>query len=486
MKTIIVSDKTARLPKEISGVPIISSQDFFSDQHYQNHALKIINLCGSYGYQNAGYYVSLLASARGQKVVPDIETILDIESKFFLKLRSDKLDDLIQKSLKDLQSKEFVISIYFGKNVAKKYDKLANELYKSFHIPLARARFKLTDKWRLQSLSPIGLKDVPESHIDDLSMFASEFFQRRQIYRKQKASRFDLAILVNPDEAQPPSNEAALKKFAKAAEKLEISSEFINKNDFHRLAEFDGLFIRETTQVNHHTFRFSQKAKSLGMVVVDDPLSILRCTNKVYLAELFHKHKIGAPQTRLIHRESFQKHLNDFTFPLVAKVPDSAFSRGVVKIESKEELRESFANMFESSAVILTQEFIPTEFDWRIGILNGQPLYGCKYFMSRSHWQIYHHLADGKVEDGSSETYHIEQVPLPVVRLAEKAAKLIGNGFYGVDLKVRGDDVYIIEINDNPSIDAGCEDLVLGTALYEKVMMYMRDQMEKIALGRTI
>jgi hypothetical protein len=36
-----------------------------------------------------------------------------------------------------------------------------------------------------------------------------------------------------------------------------------------------------------------------------------------------------------------------------------------------------------------------TEFDWRIGILNGQALYACQYFMSRGHWQIYNHAAKG-------------------------------------------------------------------------------------------
>jgi glutathione synthase/RimK-type ligase-like ATP-grasp enzyme len=51
-----------------------------------------------------------------------------------------------------------------------------------------------------------------------------------------------------------------------------------------------------------------------------------------------------------------------------------------------------------------------------------------------------------------------------------RAATLIGDGLYGVDLKQVGDRCYVIEVNDNPNIDAGNEDSVLGEALYREVL----------------
>ena len=71
-----------------------------------------------------------------------------------------------------------------------------------------------------------------------------------------------------------------------------IATELITPRDFMRIPEYDGLFIRETTAVGHHTYRFAKKAEAEGMVVIDDPTSILRCTNKVYLAELLNKQNI--------------------------------------------------------------------------------------------------------------------------------------------------------------------------------------------------
>ncbi len=75
----------------------------------------------------------------------------------------------------------------------------------------------------------------------------------------------------------------------------------ITKDEYGRIAEFDALFIRETTAVNHHTYRFSRRALAEGLVVIDDPESIIRCTNKVYLAELFARNRIPHPRTVVVH-----------------------------------------------------------------------------------------------------------------------------------------------------------------------------------------
>lgn len=43
---------------------------------------------------------------------------------------------------------------------------------------------------------------------------------------------------------------------------------------------------------------------------------------------------------------------------------------------------------------------MPTDYDWRIGMLNRQPIYAYRYFMSRGHWQIYQHHQSGRVSSG--------------------------------------------------------------------------------------
>jgi len=119
--------------------------------------------------------------------------------------------------------------------------------------------------------------------------------------RAKKDARYDLAILINPNEELPPSDEKAIQRFIRAAESIDFRTELITKDDYSRINEFDALFIRETTSVMHHTYRMARNAAAEGLVVIDDPESILMCTNKVYLAELLTKHQIPAPETLIIN-----------------------------------------------------------------------------------------------------------------------------------------------------------------------------------------
>jgi len=52
---------------------------------------KIVNLSRSYNYQSKGYYASLLAEARGHRVIPTVETMLDLRE---LKLYEQSLPEL--------------------------------------------------------------------------------------------------------------------------------------------------------------------------------------------------------------------------------------------------------------------------------------------------------------------------------------------------------------------------------------------------------
>lgn len=63
------------------------------------------------------------------------------------------------------------------------------------------------------------------------------------------------------------------------------------------------------------------------------------------------------------------------------------------------------------------------------------------------------------------------------------ATNLIGDGFYGVDIKQAGSGCLIIEINDNPNVDHGNEDAILQDALYHEVMSVFLKRIEARKLG---
>src|SRR5690606_11924851 len=136
------------------------------------------------------------------------------------------------------------------------------------------------------------------------------------------------------------------------------------------------------------------------------------------------RYKIPIPKTRILHKDNLQEVIEEIGFPCVIKQPDSAFSQGVIRVSNREDYQSTTRQLLEKSELLIVQEFLPTAFDWRIGILNGKPLYACKYFMARKHWQIYHHEKKGADATGKVETLPVELVPRKVMQIAQKSALL--------------------------------------------------------------
>jgi glutathione synthase/RimK-type ligase-like ATP-grasp enzyme len=161
---------------------------------------------------------------------------------------------------------------------------------------------------------------------------------------------------------------------------------------------------------------------------------------------------------------------NTLGLPCILKQPDSSFSQGVLKVDTPDEFRRAAATLLENSDLIIAQEFVPTAWDWRVGILDRQPLFVCKYYMVDRHWQIIRHEGAGHMDEGRFETLSLTDAPAAVVKTALKTANLIGDGLYGVDIKEINGQPLVMEINDNPNIESGCEDLVLKQDLYVRIM----------------
>lgn len=480
MKKIIIVNNTKDWDFNIPEIEVIDAKTYLTKPEYlELKNARIFNLCRNYKYQSTGYYVSLLAEARQQKMIPNINTLGDFQTQTIIKSLSDDVDALIQKSLFKLKTERFTLSIYFGKNMAKQYHHLAKALFNLVNTPLLRAEFRFNKKWHLKSLMPISVKDISVEHKPFVEEYAKLYFAKKR-YNTSKIAKttYDLAILHNPKESDAPSNQAALQKFIDAGEKLGFYVELITKEDLGRIPEFDALFIRETTAVNHYTYKFSCLAKSEGLVVVDDPVSMMRCTNKVFLAELLHRNKILTPKTLIIHRDNANEVVTKLGLPCVLKKPDSSFSQGVVKAKTSEELKTHLTELLQKSDLIIGQEFLFTDFDWRITLIQGQILFACKYHMAKDHWQIYDWSSEKEENFGSVECFPLNEVPDIVKSTALKAANLIGSGLYGVDIKEKNGQAYIIEVNDNPSIDAGFEDALLGDELYDRIMQYFKLQLE--------
>ena len=492
MRPVVVVNETATWLRDLRGAQVVVAKDYLTQSEtHGRRGCKVFNLCSSYRYQSTGYYVSLLAAARGHRPSPSVAIIQDLKATEIVRIRSEGLEALIERSLRALKSDRFVLSIYFGRNVSTRYDALASQLFQLFDCPLLRATFqraaesktarskKAERPWQLVSIVPIAAREVPEHH-REMVLEAAERYFGKQRWRTGKPSKatYDLAILFDPNEAEPPSDARSIKRFERAAKKVGMTPWVIDKEEYGSLSDYDALFIRETTNVHHHTYRFARRAAAEGMVVIDDPDSILLCTNKVYLAELLERHGVPAPATMVVHRGNLAEVGPTLGFPAVLKEPDSSFSRGVKKVSDELELLQEGVRMLQSSELIVAQAFVPTDFDWRIGVLDGQALWACRYHMARGHWQIAQDAENGERRYGRVEAVPLGQVPRQVVSTSLRAAGYIGRGLYGVDAKLVGRRAIVIEVNDNPTIQVGYEDVILGDFLYERIMQTFVERLE--------
>lgn len=443
---------------------------------------KIVNLARSYAYQSFGYYASLLAEARGHPVIPTVETMVDLSGRRHYEHALPELEQALNKAAAKLQPRPegtFRLLVCFGEAGRPGFAGFARLLFDWFRTPILEVTVDAGDWWRLKRLRALPMSELKGETRD--ALLARMNAKSEAPWRSPRArvlARYALAVLRNPKESLPPSKEASLRHFARIAERFSIEVEPIAAKDLTRLAEFDALWIRETTAIDNHTYRFARRAAQEGMPVIDDPVSILRCTNKVYLAERLSAAGVSVPRTlTLADPKDAGMAEAVLGYPLVLKIPDGSFSRGVKKADDRAALDALLRAMFAESDLVLAQEFMPTAFDWRIGILGGEPLYACQYLMAPKHWQILHHRTDGRSVEGGFRAFGLADVPPAVIDMAVRGARLVGNGLYGVDLKQTDRGVFLIEINDNPNLDHGIEDQAEKDAVWTRLARWFLDRL---------
>lgn len=484
-KTILVTDRLETPPLDLE---VITFEQYLEDYPKRGEPrTRVINLCDTEHYLSRGYYCSLLAESRRHRVLPSVNTINDLSYPEDSAGSLEPLQTLFPKVVGEL-NEPVVLDIYFGWTEAEEWKKIARSLFDRYASPFLKATLT-------RGRNGIDLK-VTQGNLADLDTGEqTTFYDRLKIFTEQvwrspnrrNKFRWDMAILYDPEEATAPSDAEAIKRFVKAAAKVGIQAELVKSGELKYLSQYDALFIRETTRIDHPTYRLSRKAEMEGLVVMDDPSSIMRCCNKIFLHDAFSYNKVQAPTTLVAANsdsDTLERIEGAIEYPMVLKMPESSFSIGVYKVKDRDELKLKLETMLTTSALALVQEYLYTDFDWRIGVLNGRAIYACKYFMASDHWQIYNHDSKVKVEQaGGHKTIPTFEVPKNVLDAALKASSIIGNGLYGVDLKQVGKQVYVIEVNDNPSIEHEVEDGYLGDELYMMIMQEFVNRLEK--RGRT-
>ena len=300
---------------------------------------KLVNLARSYAYQSKGYYASLLAEARGHRVVPTVETMLELRESKLYEHALPELEDELNRCARraDFQPEgELKLLVCFGIARDERFEQFGRLLFDWFRCPALEV---IVEPGQWLSIDRIRPRNITRLANGEGAFLRESLHQHtKREWRDPKArtqAKYDLAVLYDPNEKMAPSSPASIKHFARIAEKLSVDVEPITKRQLAELAEYDGLFIRETTSIDNHTYRFARRAWQEGMPVIDDPISMIRCTNKVFLMELLGSNQVPTPPTvMLAGRGDLPRAMDELGLPLVVKIPDGSFSRGVHKVDA--------------------------------------------------------------------------------------------------------------------------------------------------------
>jgi glutathione synthase/RimK-type ligase-like ATP-grasp enzyme len=416
--------------------------------------------------------------------MPTVETMLELrEAKLYERALPDLEDELNRCARRaDFQPEaETKLLVCFGIARDARFEGFGRMLFDWFRCPALEVTIEPGPWLSIDRIRPRTITRLANGEGAFLREALHQHTKRE--WRNPKArsiAKYDLAVLHDPNEKMPPSSVASMKHFARIAERMSVDVEPITRRQLDELSEYDGLFIRETTSIDNHTYRFARRAWQEGIPVIDDPMSMIRCTNKVFLMELLGANQVPMPPTLIIaEMTDLPRAVDELGLPLVVKIPDGSFSRGVHKVNTMDEFRRIAEELFEETDLVLAQKFMPTEFDWRVGVLAGEPLFVCQYRMARGHWQILKHHADGSAREGGHRTFGLDQAPREVIDTAVRAAKPIGAGLYGVDLKQTDNGVFVMEVNDNPNLDHGVEDAVGKDEIWTKLLRWFIERFEQ-------
>ena len=164
---IIVADRLSDLPVSVTGYPCMTARDYIMQPRAtRRSATKVLNLSRSYAYQTLGYYCSLLAEARGHKVVPTVTTVLELTRRSSYVYALAELEDTLNRTIRRLvepPTASFRLIVCLGHPDDTRFARLGRQLFDWFRCPILEVFVKAGEQWRIRKLAPLAITDLGEA-----------------------------------------------------------------------------------------------------------------------------------------------------------------------------------------------------------------------------------------------------------------------------------------------------------------------------------
>lgn len=267
----------------------------------------------------------------------------------------------------------------------------------------------------------------------------------------------------------------ALTNFRLAAFEQGHDLDFLFKSELKYIRNYHGVLIRALTDPLNTTYVVARHAELLGKRVLDQSSAILICCDKVNMYRRLEARGVPIPDTRYLTEDDLTaltavQLFEELGTPLVLKAPNSSFSAYVDRVTTPEEFVKVGRRFLRRADRLVVQQYLPSDFDWRVITLAGKVLAVVKYGFAPAQWKLMDRTAEG--EWANVQGVDVAAANPRLISTALAAANAIGNSLFGVDLKEIDGEYYVIEVNDNPTIAAGDEDQA-NPSIYAEIISYL-------------
>ncbi|MGZ3290944.1 MAG: RimK-like ATPgrasp N-terminal domain-containing protein, partial [Xanthobacteraceae bacterium] len=222
---VILVDQPKDLPNAETPHKVITTSEYLARPRlFDMGRPKLVNLARSYAYQSKGYYASLLAEARGHRVVPTVETMLELREAKLYEHALPELEDELNRCARraDFQPEgEFKLLVCFGIARDERFEQFGRLLFDWFRCPALEVTVEPGTWLSIERIRPRNITRLANGE----ASFLREALHRhtKREWRDPKArtiAKYDLAVLYDPNEKMAPSSPASIKYMARIAEKL--------------------------------------------------------------------------------------------------------------------------------------------------------------------------------------------------------------------------------------------------------------------------
>lgn len=169
-KYLIVSEKILDIDYSDPQTLFVAAQDFIANKAGVDFRkmgnTKIINLCSNFDYLSKGYYVSLMAEARGIRCIPSVADMISLQWKRHYQTALPELNALVDKHFRapDREPSSYKYNVYFGRVNEDSLEPVGRKLFDLFRFPMITVEIKMDSKgkWIVDSVEPLSIFDLPK------------------------------------------------------------------------------------------------------------------------------------------------------------------------------------------------------------------------------------------------------------------------------------------------------------------------------------